>query len=100
MNGFTGIDILFAGANGDVTVGEHFFDGVIGFFGISEVVDKASAEYPVAVVECMDSDACNVRIDATGFGHEFVAGVVDLLDSFYKSMEVAKDLICTSFIKD
>ena len=90
MNGFACIDILFVGTNGDITVGEYFFDGVIGFFGIAEVVDQASTEDPVAVVECVDTDTRDVGIDAAGFGHEFVASGVDFLAACTKAWKLGK----------
>ena len=94
------IDVLRARADRDVAVREHVFDGVIGLFGIAKIVDQARAEHPVAIVERVDADARDVGIDPTGFGHEFVAGGVDILTGFDKSAKIGKDPIRARFGKD
>ena len=94
------INILRARPDGDVVVREHVFDGVIGFFGIAEIVDQARAEHPVSVVERVDANARDIGIDPTGFGHEFVAGGVDILTRLDKSAKIGKDPIRAGFGKD
>ena len=100
MHLLTGVDILIAWTNGHVAVGEHFFDSVIGFFGIAKVVDQTSDQNPITIVECVDANASNVGIDPTGFGHQFITDIVDFLTDFYKGMEAGKDLIDTGLVED